>query len=282
MLFVPQINPMPAIGIFAKTFTRPSLKEVLSAVKEHGFSHIQFNMACAGLPSMPDEILPSVLADIRMAVETSGLIVPGVSGTFNMCHPDDQVREKGIRRLAGLAQSCEHIGTSLITLCTGTRDPEDKWRHHPDNASLASWKEMCRTMEQAIGIAERYDLFLGIEPELANVVSSAHKARQLLDEMRTDRLRIVLDPANLFEHASVSEIKTLIDEAIDLLGPSIIMAHAKGKDHLGQFVPPGQGMIPFAYFIQRLQDNDLHPPLIAHGFEEEKVKQVSSYLRGLM
>ena len=42
------------IGIFAKTFVRPTLEETLDAVKAHGLGCVQFNMVCAGLPSMPD------------------------------------------------------------------------------------------------------------------------------------------------------------------------------------------------------------------------------------
>ena len=44
------------IGIFAKTFIRPTLEETLDAVKLYGLRCVQFNMVCAGLPSMPDRI----------------------------------------------------------------------------------------------------------------------------------------------------------------------------------------------------------------------------------
>ncbi len=44
---------MMRLGIFAKTFVRPTLGETLDAVKAHGLDCVQFNMACAGLPPMP-------------------------------------------------------------------------------------------------------------------------------------------------------------------------------------------------------------------------------------
>ena len=40
-------------------------------------------------------------------------------------------------------------------------------------------------METAIAAAEANDVYLGIEPELANVVSSAEAARRLIDEMES-------------------------------------------------------------------------------------------------
>ena len=50
------------LGIFAKTFPRPTLEETLDAVVDHGLAHVQFNMSCAGLPTLPEtldeELLP--------------------------------------------------------------------------------------------------------------------------------------------------------------------------------------------------------------------------------
>ena len=40
------------LGIFAKTFPRPTLEETLDAVADHGLTHVQFNMSCIGLPTL--------------------------------------------------------------------------------------------------------------------------------------------------------------------------------------------------------------------------------------
>ena len=121
-----------------------------------------------------------------------------VSGTFNMIHPDPAQRADGLRRLAVLAAACGALGTRLITLCTGTRDPEDMWRRHPANDTPDAWRDLLASLEVALAAAERHDVFLGVEPEVANVIDSAAKARRLLDELRSPRLKIVMDPANLF------------------------------------------------------------------------------------
>ncbi len=44
------------LGIFAKTFPRPTLEETLDAVVGHGLTHVQFNMSCVGLPTLPDRL----------------------------------------------------------------------------------------------------------------------------------------------------------------------------------------------------------------------------------
>jgi endonuclease/exonuclease/phosphatase family metal-dependent hydrolase len=102
------------------------------------------------------------------------------------------------------------MGTRLVTLCTGTRDPHDQWRNHADNASPEAWRDLLIEMEKAVKLGEAHGVDLGIEPELANVVSSPAKARQLIGEIASPRLRIVLDPANLFEHGTAQEARDIV------------------------------------------------------------------------
>lgn len=42
------------LGIFARTFSRSSFEETLDAVLDHGLAHVQFNLSCAGLPTLPE------------------------------------------------------------------------------------------------------------------------------------------------------------------------------------------------------------------------------------
>ncbi len=59
------------IGIFAKTFPRKTLDATLDAVRMHGLKYVQFNMACVGLPSMPEEIHGGLRKRIRRARASS-------------------------------------------------------------------------------------------------------------------------------------------------------------------------------------------------------------------
>ncbi len=174
------------------------------------------------------------------------------------------------------------MGTSLITLCTGTRDPDDQWRHHRDNGSAEAWRDMLAEMEKAVAIAERFGLRLGIEPELANIVSDAAKARRLLDEMKSERLAIVLDPANLFERAEIGEQRRLVSEAVDLLADRIVMGHAKDRAADGNFATAGKGVIDFPHYLQCLRTAGFDGDLVAHGLDADEAAGVASYLRGLL
>src|SRR6185436_2860859 len=103
------------LGIFAKTFVRPSVEGVFDAVAQHGLRCVQFNFSSAGLPTVPEAVDPPLVERIRRAARS--LSIAAVSGTFNMIHPDARHRRDGLRRLTLLARACAELGAPVLTLC---------------------------------------------------------------------------------------------------------------------------------------------------------------------
>lgn len=270
------------IGIFTKVWVRHDLDEILGLMKGCGIRHTQFNMSCVGPSPMPEHISLELAGRVRGSLDRHGVEMVAVSGTFNMIYPDPVVVAEGLRRLGTLAAACRAMGTKVITLCTGTRDPEDMWRWHPDNDSTGAWNDLLDAMERALAIAEAGDLCLAIEPEQANVIHSARSARRLLDHFRSRRLRIIMDPANLFERAAPAEMERIVAEAFDLLGDDIVIAHAKDRDARGRFVAAGRGVLNYDHYIAQLRRINFAGALVLHGLSEEEVQPCVSYLRQMM
>ena len=266
------------LGIFAKTFPGNDPLTVLTAARDAGFEAVQYNMACSGLAAMPDLITPKITAAIRQASADTGVAIAAVSGTYNMIHPNPAVRETGLRRLGLLIETARSIGTDMVTLCTGTCDPDDQWRGHPDNALPAAWALLCAEMGKAVELAEAQGIKLGIEPELANVVSDAAKARQLIDTLQSPSIAIVLDPANLFEVATLPQQRRIISQAIDFLADRIVMAHAKDRDAQGGFITAGQGVVDFDHVLRRLRMAGFDGDLVTHGLAGPEAAGVARFL----
>ncbi len=269
---------MMDVGIFARTFPGRNVDEVCRHIAQSGFQTVHWNMACAGLPILPNSVPISIIRNIQRALQKYRLTVCGISATYNMCHPDPTLRQDGLKKLSVIARLCDPLQTKLVTLCTGSRDPTDKWAFHPDNNSIESWQILLDHMEKALEVAELYSIQLGIEPELGNIVNSIDKANRLLNFFQSPRLKVVLDPANLFEYASSAEIKRIIDDALAVLGPNILIAHAKDRDANGQFVAPGRGIIPFAYFKDQLIAKTNCRTMVAHGLSADEAEEVFKFL----
>ncbi len=255
------------LGIFAKTFPRPTLEETLDAVVSHGLTQIQFNMSCMGLATLPDKLDEGSCVWIAQTLHERGLSMAAISGTFNMVDPNASRLEHNLRRLEVLVEACRWLDTRVITLCTGSLDPHDMWKWHPENARKSTWERLVETMRGAAAIADRYEVTLAFEPEINNVVSSVMRARRLLDEIGSPWLKVVIDPANLFHSGDLGRLhevlgeailavprpggrfrKTgrlteILDEAFDWVGTDIVLAHAKNPPGIEEAIKMRAGVL---------------------------------------
>lgn len=261
---------MSRVGIFAKTFSRPTLESTLDAVVAHGVDCVQFNLACAGLPTLPTSITGDEVDRIRAEVEKRHLTVAALSGTFNMIDPDRSRRRDHLQRLPVLAAVANALDCPLITLCSGTRDLDDMWRAHPDNGQGSAWKEMLESMETALALTEGHDVHLGVEPEPGNVVRGAREARRLLDELRSPRLRIVMDGANIISGDPAGDHGVMLREAFDLVGNEIGLIHAKEL--------PGIAM-DWELYLSLAAGIGYSGAIILHGFAEREVLRALKVVR---
>ena len=284
------------LGVFAKIFEPRPLDELFGAVAKAGYSSVQFNLTCAGLPMLPVEPVPAaVVESIARTAAGHGISLPAISGTFNMIHPDPAEVEAGMRGLANVAEVCRQLRIPVITICTGTRDRESMWREHPDNASASAWRDLVAAMKRALEVTasagtadhglttgKNFDVTLALEPEPANVVSSAPLARRLIDEVGSPRVGVTLDAANLIKGTTPAEVRAIFDEAFKLLGDRVVLAHAKERKADGTVVPAGQGIVDFPHFIGGLRRIGFTGAMIAHGFDEKDAPGVAKFLRPLL
>ena len=234
------------VGLMEGTIRRDTLTESLDAVVEHGIHHLQYHVSASG---------PSV-AEIRKEMVTRQITISALSGTYNMIDPDVEKRRAGLRMLRSVAERCSPLGTSVITLCTGSRDPQSMWRAHPDNNTAEAWRDLVESMEQALAVAEEYDVTLALEPEVANVIDSAQKARRLLDEMQSPYLKVCMDGANVFHKGELPKMREILDEAFARLGSDIALAHAKDLDRDGQagHLAAGTGLLDYDQYLGLLKE----------------------------
>ena len=272
------------LGIFAKTFAGTDPALVLGAAKTAGYEAVQFNLACAGLPSLPDHIEDEagVAAQIAAASRATDVSLAALSATYNMAHPDPIKRRAGLRGLETAMRVAVGAEIPLVTLCTGTRHPTDQWAHHPDNADASAWADMAVEVALALDLAEAHNVDLGIEPEQANIVQSTADARRLITEMGSARLKIVFDPANLFEQATAEQAREIVARSVAPAAGSIAMVHAKDRHSDGLFATAGQGVVDFADLLGRIRATGFDGPLVTHGLEASEAPTVARFLRGLL
>jgi sugar phosphate isomerase/epimerase len=267
------------LGIFAKTFERSSVEETFKAVASNNLHAVQFNMSTVGLDSLPDTVTDKEIQDIQQASEKYSIQLSALSGTFNMTHPNAKHRQEEAKRFAVLIEAAKRLETPIITLCTGTRDTTSMWKYHPENSSKEAWRDLCVTLGPLLTLAQANNLVLAFEPETSNVVSNAQKGRQLLDEMKSPYLKVIMDGANLFTAETLNQQEKVFAEAFELLGNEIVLAHAKDLNEQDAFVAAGKGAVNYEIFMRHLKQVDFRGAIVLHSLSELEVPRCVKFLQ---
>ena len=261
------------LGIFARTFRRDTPEAVAAAVAAAGFAMAHWNFAAIGRPTLAEGVDRETFGRVRASFEGLGIVIPSVSVTYNLVHPDRELRRRQTASAVELIARVPSLGADVATLCSGTREPADMWRGHPENAQPESWSDMRDTLDALLDAASGAGIRLGVEPEPGNVVRDAAAAARLLDELGPDApIGIILDPANLVAPATVADQHAILTRAVDLFGDRVIGAHAKGVGEPGPGAA-GQGELDYHLVFDLLAR--LPPvPLIAQDVGEADAARV--------
>lgn len=270
------------LGVFSRTYSLAGTDRVFARIAQDGFQATQFNFSSAGLPSLPTEWPGAVIPEVMKSARTHGLALCALSGTYNMAHPDMARRQADRVGFANIMRAAQALQVPLVTLCTGTRDANNLWSPHPDNACPEAWSVMRGELDFALELAERHGVSLGVEPEPANVVADAVHARRLLDEVRSPRLKIVLDAANLLPPGKQDRQREVFAEAATLLGADLALVHTKDVGAGGAAVAAGKGIVDFGLFLRGIRSTGYRGALVSHNFPENEAAHVSRFLRRVL
>ncbi|MCR2821317.1 sugar phosphate isomerase/epimerase family protein [Lederbergia panacisoli] len=262
------------LGMYTIEMKRPTTGELFAAIKNAGFSEVQFDFSSVCDEQLPFSFAPGLLEEIQRQAVQNKIEIVAVNGTFNMIHPSKTVREDGYKRFASIAEASRELNCNFITLCTGSRNTKSMWVWHEDNQEPEAWEDLLVSTDKVLEQAERYDLILGIECEPNNCINTPDLARKLLDTFKSPRLKIIMDIANLFQkgQARKENVRPIMDHAFELIGQDIYLAHGKDiKD--GDDLNPtyaGNGIVDFEYFLEKLDQVGYTGGMLLHGIHDER------------
>lgn len=270
------------LGIFAYTFVRPTVEAVFDAIRAHGLKNTEWNYTALGMQEVPATLDEGLVEHIRTAAAERGITVDSVAGYTNLVDPEPERRRAALERLLRLIRAAPAHGADKVALCTGSRDARSMWRWNDANDDACAWADLLRSMAACLEAAEESGVTLVFEPEVNNVVHTAAKARQLLDELRSPRLKVVFDGANIYHRGELSRQQELLTEAIDLLGGDIALAHAKDIEQDGDagHAAAGTGRLDFGHYLGELRRSGYRGSILLHGLEERQVAASVRFLQG--
>ena len=214
------------IGIRMHDAAEGTLKERAGFVRAQGFSCVHLALSKTIDPKLmePAAATPGLAAQVKHDLGDIELAVLGCY--LNLTHPDEAAYRDILRRYRAHIQLARWMNAGCVGTETG--NPNADYAYDPARSHTPEALEMfMRRVAPVVECAENFGVTLAIEPVYTHIVHDGKAARKVLDTIRSDNLKIILDPVNLLHPDNVDRRDDVIREAIDLLGDDVVIIHMK-------------------------------------------------------
>ncbi len=160
------------------------IERAVSLAKEYGLDGLEIRSVW---DKPPQDLNDADISKIKSMADDAGLRVCSIASPFYKCDIDNPTeRAEHLDILRKCCDLADALGTDIIRGFTF-------WRKMPiDNY----WDELLRGFDEPVKILEEKKKIVAIENEASTLVGTGKRLRRFLDELGSDRVRAMWDPAN--------------------------------------------------------------------------------------
>jgi sugar phosphate isomerase/epimerase len=229
-----------------------SIGEVIRRIREAGYTAAE-----AGGNSMND-ITDSQVRELQAALKEHDVEFYTIHVWTNLTHPDPETKERNIQTYITNIEAAERVGIKNIVMHTGGLDPDSQDRPHPQNWSRALWEEAVANTKRIIDATPGSTINLGFEAVNSHNNNTPQSHVRLKEDVGSDRVKVTLDPTNMYHPGVYFRNSELLNTCFDLIGEDIVCAHAKDTEWkrmvpgLQEGVTLGEGIQDFELYLAHL------------------------------
>jgi sugar phosphate isomerase/epimerase len=260
------------------------LKALTERLGGFGLDFVQLALAkaIADIDTTNGKLSPGLANYIAEHFARQGIRI-GVLGCYvDLIHPDPARRRHDLDRFKEHLRYARDFGTGIVATETSPlttyRDAE------PERYIERGWQVLKQSVEELAEEAERWGVTVGIEPVAVHTVSSPQRMAQLLEEVPSPNIGVVLDPVNLLTADNYAERERIMDDAFRLLSKRIVLVHQKDALIEGgvlRAVRPGAGQFEIGPFLRRLAREKPHIDVSIESTGPDDIVQAIRYLKEL-
>ncbi|MNZ69713.1 Xylose isomerase-like TIM barrel [compost metagenome] len=266
-----------SVGVLAHLFGSLPYKELAPKVAASGFTHVQLALwkAISDIDfSKPGNLSPGLASAVGEQFDKNGVSISVLGCYVHLFDRNEEVRRANVDRFKELLRYAKEFGAPMVAAETGRNEGND----YTDR----DWAVMKATLEELVEEAEKRGVFVGLEAANDHLIGTAPELAQMLEEVPSSNIGVVLDPGNLLKADNFARQNEVIEEAFALLGPRIIAAHAKDRimaeDGSLVTVPAGFGAMNYELYMKLLNQYKPHVHIIMEEAKEHQMAQAKSYI----
>ncbi len=272
------------IGIRLHDTAPGNLRERLGFARAQGFScaHIALSKAVEGfsMDKAPELLTDSLAEEFRGALADTGMTCVVLGCYLNLADPNPERRRKTQEIYRAHLRFAARTGATMVGTETFA-NPESRFTE-PAPRSEEAFQLFMDSLRTVARYAEEEGAILAVEPVYYHIISTPERARRMLEEIRSDHVKIILDAVNIISPEMAERTDEVVEDAIRRLGDQVLMLHMK------DFVPEGDKMKSMACGLGMMKYEKLlafarrrNLPMTLEDTVPENAEQARLYLEGI-
>ena len=214
------------LGVVSRSFSKMTSNEAADFMARNGFACTELCLAHtdadfwvyngrSDLSSLTDARSRAIVEAFR----SRGIEVSALGVFTNLIDPDASARAANLAYFERLMQIAAFNGIPCVATECGFVPGR---RGINTETYVRDFGQLCESLRWLAEKAEHYGLDIALEPCVIDLVPSAKRAADLLAQLGSERLRILLDPANLIANSTEEEM-------FHHLAPKLAYLHGKDR-----------------------------------------------------
>jgi len=260
---------MPSKGeAFMKLATMAGPNDDLKELKAMGFEGIQLMLDQWNATDI--RLSDDEYTDIKIKFYSSGLQIVALSGYVDFLNGDPSDRIDEVKRALAAAPK---LGAKIVITWGGFKKPG----MNIDSAR----QQVIGMLGEIMPAAVDNNVYLAIELYDQCVVGTPKEIVDAIRILKTDHLKIIMDPPNVFKESDLNRVAQSIDEIVDSAAGNIILAHAKDmlfRNGNRELPHAGAGQMDYPAYIRALKRTGYDYFLVVEHVSPQTIESAKNYV----
>ncbi|OQR00506.1 sugar phosphate isomerase/epimerase family protein [Ligilactobacillus salivarius] len=240
-------------------------------LKELGANYIQFapRVSLKDTTKEGKNLSYGLANEVKKKFNNNGINISILGCYVNIIHPDIRERKQVIQQFKDYLAYAKSFGAGIVATETGSVD--NSFRPLKENYSSDIVNETILEIRKLVEEAEKLGVLIGIEPGVNHPIHDIETTLQVLKDIDSPNLKIILDPMNLVVKPEDDEVE-IVSNAISLLKSNIYAFHIKDYDFINgekKVAAFGKGIAPLEQVISQIKDFQKDPYIILDETPQE-------------
>lgn len=260
------------IGITTRSFSDMTNAEAAAAMHDIGFTCTELCLSQTDSKfwvyngrSDLSELSQDRFAEIVATYRQSGIEVPAFGVFTNLIEPDETERQENLNYYRRHMELAARNGIKILPTECGFIPHQ---RGVNSDCYESRFDLLKSSLTKLCEYAAEYDVYVALECCVLDVVPSAKRAADLHEQIGSDRLKFLLDPANLIANSSEEDMFYYMSE-------NVAYFHGKDRkvnDTFGRCV--GDGDISWTHFLSLYHQHNEGTPFILEYAKADNAKEI--------